>query len=542
MFSANGMSPDLEKIKIIQQWPQPTTISDVRRFHGLASYYRRYIRGFSSIAEPLLRLMDKDAEFHWTPQCEKAFRQLKELLTKAPVLICPSFDKEFQLTTDASGYGLGAVLEQEGHPVAFASRTLTPAEKNYSVIQRECLAIVYATKQFRHYLLGRHFALYTDHSPLLWLSAQKMEGLLCRWALSLQEFNFTIKYCKGSTNNCADALSRQEVQMGDKLCATTGILAGDITEEDIRIGQHEDSTLRTVLDALTRTTTRLCTKAWKQFPLRRFAQLWSQLQVTNGILYCNIPQPADVTRKVLVVPKSLIQTILHMCHDVPGAGHQGFDKTLARVQEEAYWVGMTRDVNHHCTTCEKCQAAKLNSARKAPMQNVPVGRPWQMVAVDILEVPLSIQGNRYIIVIQDYFTKWLEAIALKDQTADTITKELIVVFGRFGMPQFLHSDQGRNFESTLLRSTLEAFGVEKTRTTAYHPQGDGMVERANRSILQMLRTFVEKKTDWERWLPLMLYAYRTSKHPSTGRTPFEVMFGRTQGSLVHGTWCSVFLF
>ena len=95
-----------------------------------------------------------------------------------------------------------------------------------------------------------------------------------------------------------------------------------------------------------------------------------------------------------------------MCHDVPGAGHQGFDKTLARVQEEAYWVGMTRDVNHHCTTCEKCQAAKLNSACKALMQNVPVGLPWQMVAVDILEVPLSIQGNRY-------FTKWLEAIALR---------------------------------------------------------------------------------------------------------------------------------
>ena len=253
---------------------------------------------------PLLRLLDKDAEFNWTSQCDKAFRQLKEFLANAPVLICPYFDKEFQLTTDASGYGLGAVLEQEGHPVAFASRTLTPAEKNYIVIQRECLAIVYATEQFRHYLLGRHFTLYTDHNPLLWLSAQKMEGLLCRWALSLQEFNFTIKYCKGSSNNCADALSRQEVQRGDKLCASTCILAGEITEEDIRIGQHEDSTLRTVLDALAKIMTP-CTKAWKQFPLQRFAQLWPQLQVVNGILYRNIPQPADVSRKVLVVPTSL---------------------------------------------------------------------------------------------------------------------------------------------------------------------------------------------------------------------------------------------
>ena len=157
-------------------------------------------------------------------------------------------------------------------------------------------------------------------------------------------------------------------------------------------------------------------------------------------------------------------------HEELEAGHQGFDKTLARVQDEAYWVGMTRDVNHHCTTCEKCQAAKLNSAKKGSNAECASGTP---ITVDILEVPLSIQGNHYILVIHDYFTKWLEAIALKDQTADTITKELIVVFGRFGMPQFLHSDQGRNFESTLLRSTLEAFGVEKTRTTSTRRRNGG---------------------------------------------------------------------
>ena len=124
---------------------------------------------------------------HQHMTCETAFRALKEKLTTAPVLVCPSFTKDFQLSTDASGTGIGAVLEQDGQPIAYASRTLSTAEKNYSVIQRECLAIVYATKQFRHYLLGRHFTLLTDHNPLQWLSAQKMEGMLCRWALALQD-------------------------------------------------------------------------------------------------------------------------------------------------------------------------------------------------------------------------------------------------------------------------------------------------------------------------------------------------------------------
>lgn len=149
-----------------------------------------------------------------------------------------------------------------------------------------------------------------------------------------------------------------------------------------------------------------------------------------------------------------------------------------------------------------------------------------MVAVDILEVPLSVSNNRYLLVVQDYFTKWAEAIPLRNQTAATVTTELVNLFTKFGIPHILHSDQGRNFESTLLKQTLEAFGVSKSRTTAYHPQGDGMVERFNRSLLQLLRTYVEQETDWERFLPLVLYAYRTTIHASTGASPFVLMFGR----------------
>ena len=160
------------------------------------------------------------------------------------------------------------------------------------------------------------------------------------------------------------------------------------------------------------------------------------------------------------------------------------------------------------------------------MTNILIGHPWQMIAVDILEVPLSYHNNRYLMVVQDYFTKWAEAIPLPDQTATRITGELVKLCSTLGLPDILHSDQGRNFESSILRQTLEAFGVNKSRTTAYHPQGDGMVERFNRSLLQLLHSYVSKEEDWERYLPLVLYAYRTATHSSTGISPFRLMFGR----------------
>jgi len=149
-----------------------------------------------------------------------------------------------------------------------------------------------------------------------------------------------------------------------------------------------------------------------------------------------------------------------------------------------------------------------------------------MVAVDILEVPTSKHNNRYLLVLQDYMTKWADAIPFPNQTACRITEELIKVFSRYGIPDILHSDQGRNFESTILSQTLEVFGICKSRTTAYHPAGDGLVERFNRSLLQLLRAYVQHHNDWEQYLPLVLYAYRTAAHSSTGVSPFELMYGR----------------
>ena len=202
-----------------------------------------------------------------------------------------------------------------------------------------------------------------------------------------------------------------------------------------------------------------------------------------------------------ILPKSLIQQALLRVHDVASAGHQGRAKTLEKWRQQAYWVNMASDVQTHCQECVKCQQTKPTLPSKVPLTSMPIGSPWQMVAVDVLEVPLSVNNNKYLLVIQDYFTKWADAIPMPDQKAQRITKELVKVFATFGLPQILHSGQGRNFESTILKQTLDAFGESKSHTTAYHPQGDGMVERFNRSLLEMLRAYAEKEADWEQYLP-----------------------------------------
>ena len=332
VFSASGMAPDHRKIVAVQEWPIPTNATEVRQFLGLASYYRRYIHQFADIAKPLNALTQKATAFEWTSECQDAFNSLKRKLTQAPILAYPSFHQSaspFVLQTDASAVGLGAVLEQDGHVIAYASRTLNKAEQNYSVIQKECLAVVFALKQFRHYLLGRPFRLITDHEPLQWLSAQKMEGMLSRWALAMQEFCFTIEYRKGSLNSNADALSRREATQ--HISAATQIQVTEAKEE-LREAQQADSNIRKVADALTRSNKQPTGKMWRHPPLSRYRQLWSQLTMEDGVV-CRKYSPGP-TRDIIIVPiipLSLRQTILARNHDTPSAGHQGVERTVERV-------------------------------------------------------------------------------------------------------------------------------------------------------------------------------------------------------------------
>ncbi|KAL5503413.1 hypothetical protein EMCRGX_G010361, partial [Ephydatia muelleri] len=412
-FSGAGMMPDPGKVKVVEEWPTPHDVHSVRQFLGLASYYRRYVNAFAAIAAPLHVLTQKDTPFNWTTECDAAFQTLKQHLVQAPILAYPRFDQDagtFVLQADASAIGLGAVLEQDGHVIAYASRSLNKSEQQYSVIQKECLAVVYALKQFRHYLLGRPFNITTDHAPLQWLSAQKMEGLLCRWALAIQEYDFQIEYKKGSQNGNADALSRRSV--------------GAITHsgqplDDMRKAQRDDHAIGIVYTTLLSKKTPTHSGKWRQHPLRRYRQLWSQLQLIDGIV-CKryAPSPASDVISVPVLPESLQREALQRNHDAPSAGHQGIEKTLQRLKQEAFWANMAKDVNQYCSKCVVCQQAKLPTPTPAPMTNIPIGRPWKMIAVDVLA-----------------------AIPLPDQTANRITTEIIHLFAVYGIRDILHSDQ-----------------------------------------------------------------------------------------------------
>ena len=526
VFSAQGMKPDPNKVRAVQEWP---SITNVRQFLGLASYYRRYIHHFSHIAAPLHALTQKNATFNWTEDCQHAFTTLKHNLLQPPILSYPHFHstaKQFVVYTDASDFGLGAVLEQNNCVIAYASRTLTKSERNYNVIQKECLAIVYATKQFRHYLLGRQFQIQTDHAPLQWLSAQRMEGLLCIWALALQEYSFTIVHHKGILNANADSLSRRDHKETTAPTAATYCTLGT-PPQTLRDAQQQDPVTSVIYNQLLRSHEKPNDVKWRKQHLYRYLQLWTQLLIVDGILCRHYsPGPDSELITVPVLPRALQQDAIYQAHDIPGSGHQGHDKTLQKLRLNAYWVGMSSDVAEHCMKCTVCLQAKLPTPAKAPLMSLPVGSPWEMLAVDVLEVPVSTNGNRYLLVVQDYFTKWADAFPMPDQTTRRITDILINLCARMGLPRIIHSDQGRNFESTILHQTLQAFGITKSHTTAYHPQGDGMVEHLNRSILQMLRTYVTKECDWERYLPLIMYAYRTTPHSSTQLSPFKLMFGR----------------
>ena len=276
VFSAQGMAPDPSKIQAVQEWPVSSNITDVGQFLGLASYYHRYIPHFSHIAAPLHALTQKNVTFSWTEACQQAFTALKAKLIQPPVLTYPQFHSsasKFVVYTDASDVGLGTVLEQNNYVIAYASRTLSKSERNYSVIQKECLAIVYTTKQFWHYLLGRAFQLHTDHAPLQWLSAQRMEGLLCRWALALQEYSFTIVYHRGALNANADSLSR---------CSHTNITAPTaatfcsigIPPQTLQAAQQHDPVTSAMSDHLLRSSEKPTDTKWRKQLLHRYVQLW----------------------------------------------------------------------------------------------------------------------------------------------------------------------------------------------------------------------------------------------------------------------------
>eukprot|EP00731_Ephydatia_muelleri_P035738 Em0153g13a len=515
LVGVDGLQVDPDKVGKVASWPVPQSAQQVQQFLGFANYYRRFIQGFAEVAKPLHRLTEHAVNFSWTAECQEAFENLRSRLTRAPILAFPDYTLPFVLDTDASDLGIGAVLSQvsslgQEQVVAYGSRLLSKAERNYSVTRRELLAVVTFTRLFRPYLL-------------------EPEGQLARWLEQLQEYDFEVIHRKGRNHNNADALSR--LSEGDSP------QSNNITVDDVvgPVLKAVESDLLPKKDEL------------KQFSIgtRRLFQLWDQLKVKGGVLHRNFVGTKEVRPCLqLVVPMSQRKIVLAELHEGVTGGHLGQEKTLMKLKERFYWPGHWNDVQNWCNTCAACISRKTPAPKqRASLQSILVGQPMQLVAVDILgPLPESGNGNSYILVVGDYFTRWMEAYPIQNQEAVTVAQKLVdEIFCRFSVPEQLHSDQGRQFESAVIKEICNLLHIEKTRTTAYHPQSDGLVERFNRTLLSMLTTCGRSHPfEWEDHIRKVGFAYNTSVQATTGYSPFFLMFGRQARlpiDLMYGTEC-----
>ena len=572
VITPQGLKTAQRHLRAVEEFPVPTSVSSVRQFLGLASYYRRFVKSFAMIASPLHALTKKNTRFHWTQECQHAFDILRQKLIEAPVLAYPSFDKEFILETDASVSGLGAVLSQvqeDGlpHPVAYGSRATSPSEKNYGITDLETLAVVWSLSHFKPYLYGQRVKIYTDHTAVKAVLQNPMaSGKHARWWSKVYESGIgevEICYQRGKDNQNADALSRcpqdgdvhNEADIGVsvftltkgesisgllKLCpdqpdkadvlnlsgTVTSLLSQDPTQEvslpaSFVSDQRKDPECRQILAFLQQ---KLLPDDEAQ--AKYLVRMADRFAVVDSVLYYIDPKKNHSKRAV--IPKHLQRELIEQSHSGPFAGHFSGQRTYSALHPKFWWSGMFSDIQQFCKSCPQCTTVSGGpGVGRPPLQPIPVQKPFQLVGVDIMDLPKTESGNKHVLVFQDFLSKWPMVFPIPDQKTirivDILVKEIVPLFG---VPEGLLSDRGTNLLSFLMRDVCAMLGTTKVNTTAYHPRCNGLVERFNRTLKQMLRKHVEKYgKQWDTNLHGVLWAYRNTPHESTGEKPSFLLFG-----------------
>ncbi|MFI5419433.1 MAG: RNase H-like domain-containing protein [Nitrososphaerales archaeon] len=532
VISGDGYEVDPDKIKQIQELPKPLKKAELQSFLGLCNYYRKYIKGFANTAGPLYALTKFD-RIMWTPETESLYQELKDKLSSPPVLQYPSFDAQIQITSDSSGYGVGGICEQsmdgkEWHPIAYCSRVLKKHEQKYTTTQRECLAIVYALRQFRTYFYGRRAKVVTDHAALKYLTNLKDPyNQLARWALEIASYQVDIVYRPGKEIVHADCLSRNPVRAFRLLTDTTHknkLVKNDeflslnrYSLENFRNEQLDDPKLRKII-------TKMGKKAADPVTGNIYQDNYA---IVNDILY-HYDSNAVQNPWRLVIPSQARQKVFQLMHDSPEGGHFGIYKTYKEIHRRYWWPEMFQDTKRYIAGCLVCQSFRI---RNSPPAGHMVIKPaptksFYRVGIDYVEKredqPLTDQGNRYALVIVDHASRYSTAGASKTATCeDSIQLVDELLFQEWGVPAQIVCDNGKHFAGQEFKDFCKKNGIELIFTTPYHPQSNGIVESCNKAIKEYIHKFqFINPTNWDKYLKRACHARNTKVCEATGYTPY----------------------
>lgn len=508
--SIGGVRPLSHKIEAIKKFPKPENIEQLRRFLGMVNFYRNHLpkagKYLGELDKYLANAKKKDkTKIEWSEKAGQAFEHCKLSLQNAAMLAYPVLNAQLALMTDASDTCVGAVLQQsvDGRnwiPLGYYSKKLTDAQKKYSTYDRELLAIYLSVKHFRNQVEGRQFIVYSDHKPLMFafkkIGSDSETPRRTRQLIFISEFTTDIRHVKGDSNVVADSLSRVE-----EIACPSLINYGEVSQY-----QQSDEQLSRLL--LRRPDNSL-----------RFKQV--KLQDSDVVVWCEV-----ATQKCRpYLPEKFRRLAFDSIHNLSHPGIRGSRKLVA---DRYFWPSINKDVGIWAKTCELCQKSKVQRHTKSALGHFPAVARFEHLHIDLVgPLPTSIQDFRYLVTMIDRETGWPEACPVKDISADTVAR---VVFenwiARFGCPLKLTSDQGRQFESTLFRGLMTFLGVNKIRTTPYHPQSNGMIERWHRSLKAALMARLDN-SNWVKELPIVLLGLRAAARSDNGVSAAEMVYGQT---------------
>jgi hypothetical protein len=455
IISGEGVATDPNKTKAMQDWPVPTTVTELRGFLGLTGYYRKFVRNYGVIAKPLTDLLKKKG-FVWSDQATAAFEALKQVMSTTAVLQLPNFQKQFTVETDACDSGIGAVLMQDQHPLAFLSKPLSIQHRQLSIYEKEFLALIMAVERWRPYLQRGEFLVKTDHSSLTFLEKQELQSPLQRKAMArLMGLQFKIIYRQGAENHAADALSRIGHLMTIQACSAV----------------HP---------------------AWMQEVVNSYAtDPAAQTRLTQLALSSPDEHGYELNQglirfqgRVWIGANAALQTkLIAALHSSAVGGHSGIQATYHRVKCLFAWTGLKTAVEDFIKQCDICQHAKHTTTHPAGLlQPLPIPEgAWQDITMDFIDgLPLA-DGANTILVVVDRFTKYAHFVPLKHPyTAPKVARVFVdSIVKLHGMPHSITSDRDAIFTSNFWKLLFQALGTKLQYTTAYHPQTDGQSERVN---------------------------------------------------------------